>query len=295
LTKYVACWTILLLLKARVIMPNSPDKKLFAILPFLSLAMSSAGVVSAADFPDKITMHVAQQTQFKISHQVLNKNRFQYHSDLKSQKMKNVKDLPIDSITPVILLPEISQNMDPASWPKGYPVPISDLVYLKLRFWGFDDKEHIGELVVSKNVAKDVLEIFTELYKEKFPIEKMELIYKYKNDDDASMIDNNTSAFNCRAVTGKPGTFSQHSYGVAIDINPKINPYIKESKNLILPENGKMFLDRSIPAKGKITNVSHIYKLFIDKGWEWGGDWKKDVKDYQHFEKALDGSKRDLR
>lgn len=37
---------------------------------------------------------------------------------------------------------------------------------------------------------------------------------------------NNTSAFNCRDVTGKPWVFSRHNYGGAIDINPIQNPYI---------------------------------------------------------------------
>lgn len=201
-----------------------------------------------------------------------------------------VQDIPVNSYAPLERIPEITKHMNMSKWPYGYPVPINGLAYLKLKYWGYDDQEHVGELIINKSLAKEVVEIFTELHKNKFPIQQMKLIYEFDNSDDASMEANNTSAFNCRSITGKPGMFSQHSYGYAIDINPLTNPYVKESKNLVLPPQGKEFVDRSIPSKGKITKESQIYKLFTDRGWDWGGNWH-DLQDFQHFEKRV-GEKR---
>jgi len=203
---------------------------------------------------------------------------------------KNKNDIAINTITPLEDLPGIYKKMNPSAWPKGYPVSINQLAYVKLRYWGFDHKEHAGVLIVNKILAKDVLEIFTELYQNKFPIEKMRPIEEFDNSDDKSMAENNTSAFNCREVTGQPGIFSQHSYGRAIDINPKINPYVKN--NNVLPESARGHADRSKPESGKITRESLIYKLFTRHGWDWGGNWN-DLQDFQHFEIRANGEKRD--
>ena len=111
----------------------------------------------------------------------------------------------------------------------------------------------------------------------------------FNDDDEAAMAANNTSSFNCREVTGQPGVYSQHSYGRAIDINPLINPYVKET--LVLPANGSQFVDRDISYPGKITKDSLIYREFVKHGWDWGGSWY-DVQDYQHFEKRANGERR---
>jgi hypothetical protein len=140
-------------------------------------------------------------------------------------------------------------------------------------------------------VAHEVVDIFKALYIHQFPIERMELMDVFKGSDDAAMDANNTSAFNCREVTGKPGIFSQHSYGRAIDINTLINPYVKGDK--VLPSAGKRFADRSQYHPGIITKDSFIYKEFARRGWSWGGDWH-DLKDFQHFEKRASDEKRDI-
>lgn len=134
-----------------------------------------------------------------------------------------------------------------------------------------------------------MVQIFKILYLNQFPIGKMEPMETFKGDDNAALIANNTSAFNCREVTGQPGIYSQHSYGRAIDINPKINPYVKGK--FVLPQNGVPFVDRNKPFPGKITKASLIYKVFTQYGWDWGGNWY-DVQDYQHFEKRANGEKR---
>lgn len=176
----------------------------------------------------------------------------------------------------------IKQNMMKHSWKPGCPVPIKDLAYLRVAYWGYDGKAHQGELVVHKDVSKEVVRIFEDLFSKRFPIEKMRLIDEYGGSDDASMADNNTSAFNCRPVTGRTDKFSNHSYGKAIDINPLVNPYVK--KDVVLPKEGKPYVDRTQAAKGMTRRGDVTYNVFVGNGWKWGGDWKS-LKDYQHFEK----------
>lgn len=179
----------------------------------------------------------------------------------------------------------VIKRMKRHSWREGCPIPLKNLTYIYLKHWGFDDNVHDGRLVVHQDVAKEVVEIFRALFRKRFPIEKMKLIDDYKGSDDDSMADNNTSAFNCRSVTGKPGVFSKHSYGLAIDINPLVNPYI--FKNKVLPPEGKSFVDRKLNRKGMIKKGDVVYQAFIKQGWTWGGDWLT-TKDYQHFQTKLD-------
>jgi hypothetical protein len=127
-----------------------------------------------------------------------------------------------------------------------------------------------------------VTDIFRDLFHHGFLIEKMTPVEDYKGDDNASMAANNTSAFNCRDVTGQPGKFSNHSWGRAIDINPLTNPYIKG--DTVLPPEGRRYLDRSLAFPGSILSGSFIVTRFAESGWQWGGSWT-DRKDYQHFEK----------
>ena len=185
---------------------------------------------------------------------------------------------------------EIKAQMLKYTWHPTCPVTLNDLSEVKLIYWGFDHKPHQGELIVNKALAKEIVAIFKELYHHRFPIQRMELMDAFKGDDMQAMNANNTSAFNCREVTGQPGVFSQHSYGRAIDINTLINPYVKG--NQVLPEAGKVYANRSTNYPGKITKNSFIYNTFQKYNWNWGGDWD-DLKDYQHFEKRANDEKRD--
>lgn len=168
------------------------------------------------------------------------------------------------------------------SWHEGCPISIEQLRLLQLSHLGYDNKIHQGELVVHQDVAEETLEIFKTLFSEGFQIEKMKLVDEYKGNDEESMNANNTSAFNCRVVTGKQNVFSKHSYGRAIDINPLTNPYVKG--NLVLPKAGKKYRDRSQKQKGMILKNDSSYQAFTQKNWIWGGNWNS-LKDYQHFEK----------
>lgn len=182
---------------------------------------------------------------------------------------------------------EITERIMGRSYRENDEIKLEDLAYIQVTYWGFDDKEHIGELIVHKKVAEDVVEIFKELYEAKFPIEKIRLIDEYNADDNLSMTDNNTSAFCYREITGSKGKLSNHSYGVAIDINPVQNPYVKG--DIVLPESGKEYLDRSNIRKGMIVEGNPCYNAFKRRGWTWGGEWKS-LKDYQHFEISIPDS-----
>lgn len=197
------------------------------------------------------------------------------------------KDKFISSIGPIPK--KIQHRMQLSSWHQGCPVALNELAYVKLTYFGFDNQTHTGALIVNKGLAKEIVDIFKALYLHKFPIQRIALMEEFQNDDQAAMAANNTSSFNCRAVTGLPGLFSQHSYGRAIDINPLINPYVTE--NNVLPLTGTPFVDRNKPHPGKITQQSIIYNEFMKHGWDWGGHWY-DVQDYQHFEKRAHGERR---
>lgn len=183
----------------------------------------------------------------------------------------------------------IAMKMRQYTWHEGCPVSLADLAYIQITYWGFDNQTHTGSLIVHKDLAPEVVTIFKALYQHKFPIHSMKLMDEFKGDDNASMAANNTSAFNCRQVTGRPGEYSQHSYGRAIDINPLLNPYVQDKK--ILPAKGAPYVDRNQSAPGKIVNHDFVYQEFSNHGWDWAGNWF-DVQDYQHFEKRAHGEKR---
>ncbi len=169
-----------------------------------------------------------------------------------------------------------------SSWREGCPVGPDQLRLISLNFVGFDGAVHRGELVVNADLAAEVARVFADLYFSRFPIQRMETVEKYNSDDDASMAANNTSAFNCRAITG--GTaWSNHSYGQAIDINPVQNPYISRS-GTVYPPNGAPYVDRTGNVPGMIHAGDATEQAFTTRDWTWGGFWDTPI-DYQHFEK----------
>ena len=144
----------------------------------------------------------------------------------------------------------------------------------------------VGEMVCAASIANDLLSIFKELYQSRYPIEKMRLVDYYDGDDEASMRDNNTSCFNQRK-TPSGGKTSKHSYGLAVDINPRYNPYYKiraSGKTIVQPEESVDYLDRNASFPYKIEKGDLCYRLFRQHGFHWGGQWASG-KDYQHFER----------
>ncbi len=177
----------------------------------------------------------------------------------------------------------VQAKMLGVSWHKGCPVPISDLRYLTMSHWDYEGKVVIGKMIVHRNVADDVVWAFEQMFENKFPVERMKLINEYDGSDKKSIADNNTSSFNCRSVTGKK-SWSKHSYGRAIDINPRTNPYVKGA--YFEPKNAKKYLNRKRNFKGSINKGGFVVRIFTRLGWKWGGNWRS-LKDYQHFEKPI--------
>lgn len=182
---------------------------------------------------------------------------------------------------------DIFEKMQGKSYKKNCTVPREELRYLHILHVGFDNNTHEGELIVNKCIAEDVLDIFKELYKAGYQIEKVRLIDEYNAQDELSMRDNNSSAFNFRYISYST-TLSKHAMGLAVDINTLYNPYIKQvdGRLNIEPANAVNYVDRNRQFPHKIDHDDLCYKLFTKHGFEWGGDWE-DSKDYQHFEIKL--------
>ena len=166
-----------------------------------------------------------------------------------------------------------------ASWRPGCPVPVEQLRAIDARHFGDDGKVRMGRLIVAAPLAEGMVEILRDLYDARFPIKRIEPIDVYGGDDMRSIKANNTSAFNCRAVTGGTG-WSEHAYGRAIDVNPFVNPYVKGST--VLPPEAAPYTDRSRDDPGMIHSEDAVVRAFAARRWRWGGYWSS-LKDYQHF------------
>ncbi|MCR5747418.1 MAG: M15 family metallopeptidase [Lachnospiraceae bacterium] len=181
---------------------------------------------------------------------------------------------------------EIFAKMQGKSFKADCKTARSDLRYVHVLHKDISGVTHEGELVVNKKIAKDVLEIFEELYNNSYPIEKVRLIDEYNADDELSMRDNNSAAFNYRTIAGT-NRISKHGSGMAVDINTLYNPYVKirdDGSAFIQPETAGAYTNRNADFPYKIESGDLCCRLFKEHGFEWGGDWTS-CKDYQHFEK----------
>jgi hypothetical protein len=166
------------------------------------------------------------------------------------------------------------------SWHSGCPVGPTALRTLSLSFWGFDAKAHQGTLVVNASYVAAYVSAFRAMYLARFPIRQMRPISAYSGNDNKSMADDNTSAFNCRyAVSNGPKHWSMHAYGQAVDVDPLENPYELDGK--VLPPAGAPYTHRSDVRPGMIVPGSAPVRAFAAVHWGWGGYWS--APDYQHF------------
>ena len=179
---------------------------------------------------------------------------------------------------------KIFARIDGKSYKKNCPLPLSELRYLRLAHKNFRGETETGELICNVAIADALTDIFKRLYAENYPIEKIRLIDEYDADDELSMRDNNSSCFNFRYVS-HTNRISLHGYGLAVDINPLYNPYIKtvDGEKIIAPANSVEFEDRTKDFPHKIDEDDICVKLFAEHGFLWGGNCWDDEKDYQHF------------
>jgi hypothetical protein len=167
------------------------------------------------------------------------------------------------------------------SYRRGCPAGPAQLRLVRLSYWGFDDRPHLGSLVVNRRVTRDVVAVFRRLYGARFPIRRMVPVSVFRGSDDASMAADNTSAFNCRRAVGSTvRRWSAHAFGEAIDVNPVENPYVLRGR--VLPPAGRRYLDRARRRRGMAVEGGVLVKAFEAVGWRWGGRWTG-TPDYQHF------------
>lgn len=211
-------------------------------------------------------------------------------SSWQAGKQVTMKQVESYGLSRCFAIDTISDRVFNRMWKKSYKanctIPRAELRYLRVLHYTIDGKIQLGELVCHRDIARDLIEIFRELFDNKYAIERMVLIDSYDADDQRSMAANNTSCFNFRFVSGTK-KLSNHSRGRAIDINPLYNPMVKRRTNgtvYVEPTAGKPYINRSKQYDYKISRNDLCYKLFLKHGFRWGGDWKN-TKDYQHFEK----------
>lgn len=176
---------------------------------------------------------------------------------------------------------EIQERMKDVSLPQDARIDISDLRYLTLPYYDFEGQVQQGEMVCNVKIAKDLIAVFRELFEKQYQFCSIRLIDDFGGSDEASMLANNTSCFNYRTKSGS-STLSSHALGLAVDVNPMQNPFVKRGK--VYPETATDFVDRNLDFAHKIDTQDACYKSFKAHGFRWGGLWRS-AKDYQHFEK----------
>jgi hypothetical protein len=171
-------------------------------------------------------------------------------------------------------------------WHKGCPTPLSDLRLLKVTYRGFDKHNHTGQIVTNKAAVAPLTAVFHKLYRLHFPIHHMSVAETYGVNGKVSKEPDPTGSFECRDAVPSPcsggnstGNWSNHAYGLAIDINPVENPYVGcgESRDPL----AQSYRDRSRHRPGMIT--ARVLAAFHSVGWGWGGSWAGSTKDYMHF------------
>jgi hypothetical protein len=177
------------------------------------------------------------------------------------------------------LAPELVRVMTGRSWHRGCPVAPSSLRLLHVRIRNFSGVDTAGELVVNRDAAFAVISAFQSMYVHGFRIRQVRLVDAFGGSDEASMVADNTSAFNCRLVPGT-NVWSQHSFGRAVDVNPLENPEVGAGR--VDPPQAAAYVDRSRHTLGMIHFGDAAWKAFAHVGWPWGGQWRS-LKDYQHF------------
>jgi hypothetical protein len=177
--------------------------------------------------------------------------------------------------------------MEGTTWKPGCPVPLDDLRLLRFNYWDFAGAVRRGPMVVHEDVVEDVLWVFEQLFRARFPLKKVALAREFVLEEFEARISTPrsvTASFNCRPVVtplGPGDDFSDHAYGLAIDINPVQNPYVT-ADGFVRNRKSERYLDRSRDLPGMIHDGDLVVRSFAAMGWSWGGHWDGG-KDYMHF------------
>ncbi len=185
------------------------------------------------------------------------------------------------------LPPEVrSQLRQQRHWQPGCPVALADLRLLTVTHRNFDGKPRTGQLVVNKRAARPLQQVFRKLYGLYFPIRNLSLTASYARPAERPAGPDISGSFECRKAAASPCTratttqsWSNHAYGLAVDLNPVENPYVGcgQSRN----PRAQRYRDRSRHRRGMVTR--QVVAAFASVGWGWGGSWTGNTKDYMHF------------
>ena len=181
----------------------------------------------------------------------------------------------------------VRAEVEGRTWHPGCPVPLSALRILTVRYWGFDDRPHSGQLIVNADAAAPLAKVFRRLYAIRFPIHHMSLRDTYAPPGTPRPRDGDfTASFSCRQAVPSPctggsgtGTWSEHAYGEAVDLNPVENPYV--GCGMTRDKTALRYVTRRPLRKGMVTPA--VVRAFESVGWGWGGSWAGSTKDYMHF------------
>jgi hypothetical protein len=179
---------------------------------------------------------------------------------------------------------DIRAAMIGKSWKPECPVPLADLRAIRVTYDGFDGRTHQGTMVLHKRFAAEAAQILDELYRIHFPINKVDLWENYGPDVYAEK--DITVGFYCEKAQDAPSEWSGHAYGVAIDLNPRENPFL-DKKEGWWPKTSAAFAPRD-GAKGKISPDTRVFRIFAQHGWAWGGFYVGEP-DLMHFYKSMIG------
>lgn len=224
------------------------------------------------------------------------------------EKLHNLKEQEAGDILPAVILDKddiskyftiqeiddiLMKRINGKSYRENPNIGTGDLRYVKVLHYNFEHEIQVGELIVNEKIADDCVKIFEELFSAEYEIESMYLIDRYWDGDGvdadtSSVEDNNTASFNYRVVPGSTN-LSNHARGLAIDVNPLQNPYVKYKADGSFAKYYKdmeKYIDRNSGKEHIITHEDLCYQVFRKYGFTWGGDWNS-CKDYQHFEKVM--------
>ena len=167
-----------------------------------------------------------------------------------------------------------------SSWKENCPVQADDLSYVVMPFWGFDNKPHTGEMIISSTWATKVSGVFQYMFEHRFPIEEMRVTTWDEVNGTHYGDQNVTISFECRHTTGGYKTWSAHASGLALDLNPFQNPWARDG--FVYPELATAYTDRTWLRPGMVETQKAIVAKFKRIGWYWGGNWGT-FDDWMHF------------
>ncbi len=156
---------------------------------------------------------------------------------------------------------------------------LSNQSLVTVRYPSFDRLYHQGAMVIHYELAQDIEDLFDLICRINFPVARVVPISRFFWDDKFSMTANNSSGFNYRLIAGKD-ELSRHAEGLAIDLNPRQNPWTNPGEPNQPP--GARY---NPAAPGTLNWNSPIVQFLRSRNWDWGGEWEHPV-DYQHFQKA---------